>query len=150
MNRCRPQSSKEAKSSRLPQRLRDRNSPNPPRGFARSFDALEEAPDRVGSGKLYAVLRLSKSNPGTGLFRPRFGAFSPVFSKGGEIHLLFTTILRKRFKCRNIRRVGCRRGTRGRRPAHGYRSGEIECGSERSIGWPMSPPRLRVTVPMRP
>ena len=110
MNRCRPQSFKEAKSSRLPQRLCDRNSPNPPRGFARSFDAFEEAPDRVGSGKLYAVLRISKSNPGTGLFRPRFGAFSPVFPKGGEIHLLFTTILRKRFKCRNIRRVGCRRG----------------------------------------
>jgi len=110
MNRCRPQLSKEAKSSRFPRRLCDRNPPNLPREFARSFHAFEEASDRLGSGKLYAVLRVSKSSPGTDLFRPRFGAFSLVFSKGGEIHLLFTTILRKRLKCRNMWCRSCRRG----------------------------------------
>lgn len=110
MNCCQPQSSKEAKSSRLPRRHCDQNSPNPPREFALSVHAFEEASDRVGSGKSYTALRFSKSNLGADLVRPRFGAFSLVFSKGDKIHLLFTTILRKRLKSRNIAFSSCRRG----------------------------------------
>jgi hypothetical protein len=111
MKRRPPDVSKEAKSgSRFPLGPFERNSPSPPREFARSFHAFEQASSGGRNGKLYRRPSHLQLEAGS---RPVPAGTRSVFSnvfKGDAIHLLFTKILRRRLKCRTIRCRSCRRG----------------------------------------